>query len=115
MIFLFLLMMGLAVAWLAVPVARKLGYDYGRFGRTGDMAAVVVGALIGGILFIGVMALLGRQMAGDGGALVVGFLGAAIVVVLLMIFGMTTAAEEPHDLRDPLPSTQKEGDPPMVQ
>jgi uncharacterized membrane protein YeaQ/YmgE (transglycosylase-associated protein family) len=105
MIFLWLLLMGLFVAWMAVPLARRVGYGYGRFGRTGDILLVVGGALLGGVVLVVLLRMIGQEI-GDTGALLLGFLGAMVAVVLLALFSASSAAVEPDAGRQTPPAHQ---------
>jgi uncharacterized membrane protein YeaQ/YmgE (transglycosylase-associated protein family) len=93
MVFLWLLFMGLFVAWLAVPLARRFGYGYGRFGRAGDVLLVLGGTMIGGIVLVWLLEQIGQSM-GDVERLILGFVGAMVVIVLLVLFGASAAADE---------------------
>ena len=97
MLYLWLIAMGLFVGWLVVPVARQLGYKYGRFGSIGDMLAVLAGTLLGGAVLVWILDAIGLTVS-NSVALLLGFVGATAAVFLLMIYAATTAAE-PHQVR----------------
>jgi hypothetical protein len=107
MIILWLLMMGLFIAYLAVPLARWLDWEYGRFGRVGDMLLVIGGTLLGGVVLVAFLGLIGQFAIGDAGALGFGFSGALIALGLLILFSTASAASEPNETRDipPAPPT----------
>jgi hypothetical protein len=107
MIILWLLMMGLFIAYLAVPLARWLGWEYGRFGRVGDILLVIGGTLVGGVVLVGIVGLIGQFTLGDAGALGLGFAGALVALGLLVLFSTASANDEPNETRDipPAPPT----------
>lgn len=95
-----LLFMGLIVGFIVVPIAQRLGYSYGRFGRGGDLAAVVVGTLLGGILLTILASVVGGAINGTVGAIIGGIIGAIAAVVLLSIFATKAANDEPNTQED---------------
>jgi hypothetical protein len=103
MIILWLLMMGLFIAYIAVPMARWLGWDYGRFGRVGDIVLIVAGTLLGGVVLVAFLGLIGQFTIGDAGALGFGFSGALIALGLLVLFSTASNTDQPDDI-SPAPS-----------
>lgn len=94
MYILWLVLMALFIGYLAVPLAREVGYSYGRFGRLGDILAVLLGALLFGVLFVAVLAAIGAWAWGETGALVLGFIGALLAIILLTIFSVSAAPSD---------------------
>jgi len=103
MVVLWLLVMGLFVAVLAAPTARWLGWEYGYFGRAGDMLVVITGALASGLILVAIFSAVGQTSLGDIGALVSGFIGALIVVGILVILSARAVEDEPNEARDIAP------------
>ena len=95
-----LLFMGLLLGFLAVPIAQRFGYAYGRFGRTGDLVAVVVATMIGGLLLAALGSGIGASLSGDGGAIVGGIIGAVIAIGLLALFAAKAADSEPTNAQE---------------
>lgn len=96
----YLLFMGLFVAWLAVPMMRGLNLRYGRYGRTGDAALVMGGTLIAGVAVTALFAAFGASINRDVGALMFGAIGAFFVIIMLTLFSAITAAKEEADTRE---------------
>jgi uncharacterized membrane protein YeaQ/YmgE (transglycosylase-associated protein family) len=97
---LWLLFMGLIVGFVAVPLAQHFGYAYGRFGRTGDIVAVLVGSLVGAGLFAVVMGALGGAVMQEVGIVAGGLIGAVLAVIMLALFAAKAAEEEPNKQED---------------
>lgn len=97
---LWLVFMGLLIGFLAVPLAQRFGYAYGRFGRMSDMLLVIVGAVIGGVLVTALGGAIGASTGGDGGAIVGGIIGAVISVALLALLSTRAANKEPNTQED---------------
>jgi hypothetical protein len=98
MIIVWLLLMGLFIAYLAVPMSRWLGWEYGRFGRVGDNLLIVGGTLVGGVVLVSIVGLIGQFTIGDAGALGLGFAGALIVLGLLILFSNASVDDQPEDI-----------------
>lgn len=94
MYIIWLIVMGIFVGFLALPVMQYMGRDYGRFGRTGDVAVVVVSTLFFGLLLGTLLGLVGFFSTGDTDAILGGFIGAGVAVVLLMIFSAAKGSVE---------------------
>lgn len=90
----FLIFMALCIGYLAVPLARELGYAYGRFGRVQDILLILVGTLLFGVAIVALLSWLGAWTGGDVGALILGFIGALLTVGLLTVFSARAAAHE---------------------
>lgn len=97
---LWLLFMGVIVGFLAAPIAQRVGYRYGRFGRTGDLIAVIAGTVLGGVLLAIVGGAIGLSLGGNGGALVGGILGAIVAILLLALFSTQAANAEPTNTQE---------------
>jgi uncharacterized membrane protein YeaQ/YmgE (transglycosylase-associated protein family) len=97
---LWLLFMGLVIGFLAVPLAQRIGYRYGRFGRTGDLIAVIAATVIGGVLVVLVGGAVGASLSGDGGAIVGGIIGAVIAIGLLAAFSTQAANSDPANTQE---------------
>jgi uncharacterized membrane protein YeaQ/YmgE (transglycosylase-associated protein family) len=97
---LWLVFMGLLIGFLAVPLAQRIGYRYGRFGRTGDLLVVIVATVIGGLILTAIGSAIGSSLSGDGGAIVGGILGAIIALGLLTLFSTTAATTEPANTQE---------------
>lgn len=95
-----LIIMGVIFGFLAVPLAQRIGYAYGRFGRTGDLVAVIVATIVGGVLLAVLGSLLGASASGDSGAIIGGILGAVLAIVLLVVFSTKAANDEPTNTQD---------------
>ena len=95
-----LLFMGLLLGFVAAPIAQRFSYAYGRFGRTGDLIAVVAATVIGGVLLAVLGGGIGLSLAGDGGAIVGGIIGAVLAIVLLVIFATKAADSEPTNTQE---------------
>lgn len=89
---LFLIAMAVIVGWLAVPVVRGLGYNYGRFGRIPDLVIVVMGTVIVAAI-MGATVLAENQVAIFG----VGLVAALIIVGLLTLFSTAVTMNEQHE------------------
>lgn len=103
MYFVFVVFMGLILAFVAYPLARAVGWRYGRFGRTTDMVFVIIAALIGAVLFTVIAGAIGAAINGDVGALIGGFIGAMLAVGALVIFSAKATYNEPNRAKPPLP------------
>lgn len=95
-----LLIMGVIFGFVAFPVAQRVGYRYGRFGRTGDLVAVVVATVISGVLISLLGTALGAAAGGDAGAIIGGIAGAVLAIALLVIFATKAANDEPTNRQD---------------
>lgn len=99
----YLLFMGLILGFVAYPLARNLGWKYGRFGRSADMLVVIVATITGGLLFTVLASTIGASMDENVDALVGGFVGALIAIIALVIFSLKAASDEPNQTKEPLP------------
>jgi uncharacterized membrane protein YwzB len=96
MILVVLAILGLAIAWLAVPVLRQVGYtSYGRFGRFGDallvvFVTVIIGFGVGSVLL----------QSGELSSVIIGTIAALAMVALLTILGGGAASEEERQTKE---------------
>ena len=97
---LWLLFMGVVLGFIAYPIAQRIGYAYGRFGRTGDLIAVVAATIIGGLLLALLGGTIGESLSGDGGAIVGGIIGADVAIGLLTAFATRAADTEPTNTQE---------------
>jgi len=95
-----LVLMGILLAFIAVPIAQRVGYAYGRFGRMGNMILVIVGTLVAGVLFSLLTSAIGMEVSGESGALIGGIIGGVLVILLLSAFAVKSANEEPNSQED---------------
>jgi uncharacterized membrane protein YeaQ/YmgE (transglycosylase-associated protein family) len=91
-----LIIIGGAIALLAMPLMQYLGRPYGRFGRTGDFLTVMVSTLAVGFLVGTLASLIGFFAEGTTAAAVAGFIGGLGAVVLLSLFSV--GADASHNM-----------------
>ncbi len=104
MYILWLIFMALIVGYLAVPLARQLGYSYGRFGRFQDIVLVLIGTIVIGVLLVMALSALGTWDNSIVSGLAVGIVAAFVMVIILTLLSAKAAAdEEPPTRRDHTP------------